>query len=50
VSALVLIAASGHEQELVLFYAVAACELLVGLTALPWFCLRDPRPAWPPST
>jgi hypothetical protein len=45
VSALVLIAASGHEQELVLFYAVAVfVSFLAGLAAMARFSLRDRRP------
>jgi hypothetical protein len=42
VSALVLIAASGSEQELVLFYAVAVfVSFLAGLAAMARFSLRD---------
>ena len=45
VSAAVLIAASGHEQELVLFYAVAVfVSFLAGLAAMARFSLRDRRP------
>jgi hypothetical protein len=45
VSALVLIAASGHEQDLVLFYAVAVfVSFLAGLAAMARFSLRDHRP------
>jgi hypothetical protein len=45
VSAAVLIAASGHEQELVLFYAVAVfVSFLAGLAAMARFSLRDHRP------
>jgi hypothetical protein len=45
VSALVLVAASGSEQELVLFYAVAVfVSFLAGLTAMTRFSLRDRRP------
>jgi hypothetical protein len=45
VSAAVLIAASGHEQELVLFYAVAVfVSFLAGLAAMAQFSLRDRRP------
>jgi len=45
VSALVLIAAAGHEQELVLFYAVAVfVSFLAGLAAMARFSLRDRRP------
>jgi hypothetical protein len=45
VSAGVLIAASGHEQDLVLFYAVAVfVSFLAGLTAMARFSLRDRRP------
>ncbi len=44
VSAGVLLAASGHEQELVLFYAVAVfASFLAGLTAMLRFSLRDRR-------
>ena len=44
VSAGVLIAASGHEQELVLFYAVAVfVSFLAGLAAMTRFSLRDKR-------
>jgi hypothetical protein len=44
VSALVLLAASGHEQELVLYYAVAVfASFLAGLTAMARFSLRDGR-------
>jgi hypothetical protein len=44
VSAAVLIAASGHEQELVLFYAVAVfISFLAGLAAMARFSLRDKR-------
>src|SRR5262249_24095930 len=43
-SAAVLIAASGHEQKLVLFYAVAVfVSFLAGLTAMARFSLRDRR-------
>lgn len=46
VSAVVLIAASGHEQELVLFYAVAVfVSFLAGLAAMARFSLRDRRMA-----
>jgi hypothetical protein len=42
VSAAVLVAASGHEQELVLFYAVAVfVSFLAGLAAMTRFSLRD---------
>ena len=45
VSSVVLIAASGHEQELVLFYAVAVfVSFLAGLAAMARFSLRDRRP------
>jgi hypothetical protein len=45
VSAAVLVAASGREQELVLFYAVAVfVSFLAGLTAMTRFSLRDRRP------
>ncbi len=45
VSAVVLVAASGREQELVLFYAVAVfVSFLAGLTAMTRFSLRDKRP------
>jgi hypothetical protein len=45
VSAGVLVAASGREQELVLFYAVAVfVSFLAGLTAMTRFSLRDRRP------
>jgi len=45
VSALVLLAAGGHEQELVLVYAVAVfVSFLAGLTAMVKFSLRDGRP------
>ncbi len=45
VSAAVLIAAGGHEQELVLVYAVAVfVSFLAGLTAMARFSLRDGRP------
>jgi hypothetical protein len=44
VSAVVLVAASGHEQELVLFYAVAVfVSFLAGLLAMARFSLRDRR-------
>jgi hypothetical protein len=44
VSAGVLLAASGHEQELVLFYAVAVfVSFLVGLAAMLRFSLHDRR-------
>jgi hypothetical protein len=44
VSAVVLVAASGHEQELVLFYAVAVfVSFLAGLAAMTRFSLRDHR-------
>jgi hypothetical protein len=44
VSALVLIAAAGHEQELVLFYAVAVfVSFLAGLAAMTRFSLRAGR-------
>jgi hypothetical protein len=46
VSAVVLVAASGHEQELVLFYAVAVfVSFLAGLAAMARFSLRDHRMA-----
>jgi hypothetical protein len=46
VSAFVLVAAGGHEQELVLVYAVAVfVSFLAGLTAMARFSLRDRRPA-----
>jgi hypothetical protein len=46
VSAVVLIAASGHEQELVLFYAVAVfVSFLAGLAAMARFSLHDRRTA-----
>jgi hypothetical protein len=45
VSAVVLLAASGREQELVLFYAVAVfVSFLAGLTAMTRFSVRDRRP------
>jgi hypothetical protein len=45
VSAVVLVAASGHEQDLVLFYAVAVfVSFLAGLAAMARFSLRDHRP------
>jgi hypothetical protein len=45
VSAGVLVAASGREQELVLFYAVAVfVSFLAGLAAMTRFSLRDHRP------
>ena len=45
VSAVVLLAASGREQELVLFYAVAVfVSFLAGLLAMARFSLRDRRP------
>jgi hypothetical protein len=45
VSAGVLFAAAGREQELVLFYAVAVfVSFLAGLTAMTRFSLRDRRP------
>src|SRR5262249_24859613 len=45
VSAAVLLAASGREQQLVLFYAVAVfVSFLAGLTAMTRFSLRDRRP------
>src|SRR5438552_1453514 len=45
VSAGVLLAASGSEQELVLFYAVAVfVSFLAGLCAMARFSLRDGRP------
>jgi hypothetical protein len=45
VSAGVLLAAAGREQELVLFYAVAVfVSFLAGLTAMTRFSLRDRRP------
>jgi hypothetical protein len=45
VSAGVLLAAAGREQELVLFYAVAVfVSFLAGLTAMTRFSLRDGRP------
>jgi len=44
VSAVVLIAASGQEQKLVLVYAVAVfVSFLAGLTAMARFSLRDRR-------
>ena len=44
VSAAVLLAAGGHEQELVLFYAVAVfVSFLAGLAAMARFSLRDGR-------
>jgi hypothetical protein len=44
VSAVVLLAASGHEQELVLFYAVAVfVSFLAGLLAMARFSIRDRR-------
>lgn len=44
-SAAVLLAASGREQELVLFYAVAVfVSFLAGLTAMVRFSIRDRRP------
>jgi hypothetical protein len=44
VSAVVLIAASGREQELVLFYAVAVfVSFLAGLAAMTRFSLREQR-------
>jgi hypothetical protein len=44
VSAVVLVAASGREQELVLFYAVAVfVSFLAGLLAMARFSLRDRR-------
>jgi hypothetical protein len=46
VSALVLFAAAGSEQELVLFYAVAVfVSFLAGLTAMTRFSLREHRPS-----
>jgi hypothetical protein len=46
VSAVVLVAAAGREQELVLFYAVAVfVSFLAGLAAMARFSLRDRRPA-----
>ena len=43
-SAVLLLAAGGHEQELVLFYAVAVfVSFLAGLTAMMHFSLRDGR-------
>jgi hypothetical protein len=45
VSVAVLLAASGHEQELVLFYAVAVfVSFLAGLAAMTRFSLRERRP------
>jgi hypothetical protein len=45
VSAAVLVAASGREQELVLFYAVAVfVSFLAGLAAMVRFSLREGRP------
>jgi len=45
VSAVVLVAASGREQELVLFYAVAVfVSFLAGLAAMTRFSLGDKRP------
>lgn len=44
VSAVVLVAALGHEQKLVLVYAVAVfVSFLAGLTAMARFSLRDGR-------
>lgn len=44
VSAVVLLAASGREQELVLFYAVAVfVSFLAGLLAMARFSLQDQR-------
>ena len=44
VAAAVLVAASGHEQELVLFYAVAVfVSFLAGLAAMTRFSLRERR-------
>ena len=45
VSAVVLVAASGREQELVLFYAVAGFVFLAGLAAMIRFSLREGRHA-----
>ena len=45
ISAVVLVAASGREQELVLFYAVAVfVSFLAGLAAMARFSIRDRRP------
>jgi hypothetical protein len=45
ISAVVLLAASGREQELVLFYAVAVfVSFLAGLAAMARFSIRDRRP------
>jgi hypothetical protein len=45
VSAAMLLAAAGHEQELVLFYAVAVfVSFLAGLLAMARFSIRDRRP------
>jgi hypothetical protein len=44
ISAVILLAAGGHEQELVLFYAVAVfVSFLAGLVAMARFSLRDGR-------
>ena len=44
ISAVILLAAGGHEQELVLFYAVAVfVSFLAGLAAMARFSLRDGR-------
>ena len=44
ISAAILLAAGGHEQELVLFYAVAVfVSFLAGLAAMARFSLRDGR-------
>ena len=44
ISAVILVAAGGHEQELVLFYAVAVfVSFLAGLAAMARFSLRDGR-------
>ena len=44
ISAVVLVAAGGHEQELVLFYAVAVfVSFLAGLAAMARFSVRDGR-------
>jgi hypothetical protein len=46
VSAVILVAAGGHEQELVLFYAVAVfVSFLAGLAAIARFSRRDGRRA-----
>src|SRR6185437_15170876 len=46
VSAVILLAAGGHEQELVLFYAVAVfVSFLAGLAAIARFSRREGRRA-----